>query len=314
MALAATTLGQTAAPLTCDPGPLTIAQKTIGVGLSYGASTAGVITAWSTQADANSGEMVKLKLLRATGNLNEYKTVAEDMLRPLAPNVLNTFPNASSTTPVRILAQPGDKIALSIPSTVSGCDFGTSSAGDHIEYVASDPAVGTAATYTESGSGNIKANISARLEPDADGDGFGDETQDACPTNASTQLACPVVTPPAKDTQAPLLALDVSTVQRLRRSGIKVVAESDERATASLSGVLSVPRVRASKSYRLKRVTSPLEARTKKTLRLRFSSKAYRSARRALRKRKRVRARLTVKVVDVAGNAATEKRTVSLRR
>lgn len=29
-----------------------------------------------------------------------------------------------------------------------------------------------------------------RVEPDADGDGFGDETQDKCPTSAKTQAAC----------------------------------------------------------------------------------------------------------------------------
>ena len=28
-------------------------------------------------------------------------------------------------------------------------------------------------------------------EADADGDGFGDETQDACPSDATTQAACP---------------------------------------------------------------------------------------------------------------------------
>ena len=33
--------------------------------------------------------------------------------------------------------------------------------------------------------------ISAQLEPDRDGDGFGDETQDLCPTNSQTQGACP---------------------------------------------------------------------------------------------------------------------------
>jgi hypothetical protein len=33
----------------------------------------------------------------------------------------------------------------------------------------------------------------ADIEPDADRDGFGDETQDACPINAATQGACPAV-------------------------------------------------------------------------------------------------------------------------
>ena len=39
-----------------------------------------------------------------------------------------------------------------------------------------------------------RANIAATLEPDADGDGFGDETQDACPTSAATNNDC---APPA---------------------------------------------------------------------------------------------------------------------
>jgi hypothetical protein len=38
--------------------------------------------------------------------------------------------------------------------------------------------------------------IQATVEPDVDGDGFGDETQDKCPTQATTQGACDV-TPPA---------------------------------------------------------------------------------------------------------------------
>ena len=42
--------------------------------------------------------------------------------------------------------------------------------------------------------------LNATVEPDADRDGFGDETQDLCPTDASTQGSCP--TPPG-DTTAP---------------------------------------------------------------------------------------------------------------
>ena len=32
--------------------------------------------------------------------------------------------------------------------------------------------------------------MNATIEPDADHDGFGDETQDACPTSAATALLC----------------------------------------------------------------------------------------------------------------------------
>lgn len=44
---------------------------------------------------------------------------------------------------------------------------------------------------------NICLFVQADVEPDADRDGFGDETQDLCPTNASTQGACPTTAAPA---------------------------------------------------------------------------------------------------------------------
>jgi hypothetical protein len=37
--------------------------------------------------------------------------------------------------------------------------------------------------------------LAVKVEPDADGDGFGDETQDACPSNATTQGTCPPASP-----------------------------------------------------------------------------------------------------------------------
>jgi hypothetical protein len=43
---------------------------------------------------------------------------------------------------------------------------------------------------------NLELLINADVEADADNDGFGDETQDACPSNAATQGACPTTNPP----------------------------------------------------------------------------------------------------------------------
>ena len=43
----------------------------------------------------------------------------------------------------------------------------------------------------------------ADVEPDADHDGFGDETQDKCPTDASTQDSCPPPPPVAGPASAP---------------------------------------------------------------------------------------------------------------
>lgn len=41
------------------------------------------------------------------------------------------------------------------------------------------------------GSTNARLSVSATLEPDADGDGFGDETQDQCFTDPTTHGPCP---------------------------------------------------------------------------------------------------------------------------
>jgi hypothetical protein len=54
---------------------------------------------------------------------------------------------------------------------------------------------GSAPTPSNSDDPDYEILANADVEPDADADGFGDETQDACPTNAATQGACPATAP-----------------------------------------------------------------------------------------------------------------------
>ncbi|HEY3192421.1 MAG TPA: calcium-binding protein, partial [Solirubrobacterales bacterium] len=69
-------------------------------------------------------------------------------------------------------------------------------AGDEVSYFpsATEPPKGSTQTTTALLSGS-RILIAANVEPDSDRDGFGDETQDQCPTNATIQGACPQ--PPA---------------------------------------------------------------------------------------------------------------------
>jgi hypothetical protein len=72
-------------------------------------------------------------------------------------------------------------------------------AGDNVlELSGADPAPGETRSAVGAPDPVTLLNVSAVLEPDADGDGFGDETQDQCPTNATTQGPCP--TPAAAPT------------------------------------------------------------------------------------------------------------------
>ena len=78
------------------------------------------------------------------------------------------------------------------------------STGATVRYFNGDTQPGQSNTYTPFASGSIYP-VSARLEADADNDGFGDESQDQCPTDARTQGACPSQGPgtPANPVIAP---------------------------------------------------------------------------------------------------------------
>jgi hypothetical protein len=64
--------------------------------------------------------------------------------------------------------------------------------------------VGTVLNYTTASCNHNLLLASGTVEADADGDGFGDDTQDQCPTDGSTHAACPTgTTPPATTSTAP---------------------------------------------------------------------------------------------------------------
>lgn len=66
--------------------------------------------------------------------------------------------------------------------------------GDEFSYVFAPPLVeGAGARGSTEATGELL--VAATIEPDADGDGFGDETQDGCPTQASSQGACDTARP-----------------------------------------------------------------------------------------------------------------------
>jgi hypothetical protein len=64
----------------------------------------------------------------------------------------------------------------------------TGPAGGSVGFFGGDPAVGATATATPSATAYL--DIAARVETDADGDGYGDDTQDGCPTDPADQTAC----------------------------------------------------------------------------------------------------------------------------
>jgi hypothetical protein len=185
-AVGATQIGDdSAAAIECAGPNFTAVQgSTVGPPVYTVPSGGGVVTSWKHVAPGSAGTL-QLKMFRPAG-AGKYLVVGESSAEPVAAG-----PNAFAT---RIPVRAGDLVGLR--SSGAHCAF-SGAAGDAIVGhgdAPSDPAP-SGSTYTPAmGVPQFRLAVAAVVEADYDGDGFGDESQDACPTNASTQGGCPKVT------------------------------------------------------------------------------------------------------------------------
>jgi hypothetical protein len=144
---------------------------------------AGVITKWGVNVVPYPGGISeKLKVMRPAGP-NTFTAVAESTTQPIGGGQ-----NAFET---RLPVQAGDRLgAYSAVAPIYCAE--ASAPTDILGGVIGDTAIGSSATFTEVPEGQLA--LSATVEPDADGDGYGDESQDKCPGNAAVQTPCPIVT------------------------------------------------------------------------------------------------------------------------
>jgi hypothetical protein len=114
----------------------------------------------------------------------------------------------------------------------------------------------------------------------------------------------------AADTGTAFAAL--SAPKRASARKLVVRATMAERGTITANGTVSVPG--SSKVYRLTTVTADASPGKPVKLRIKLSKAALKSVKKALRRHRRVVARLTLTARDFSGNTAVQKRTVKLRR
>ena len=221
---AATSLGQTAlggAP--CDAGAA-FAQIAAGAP-GYEVRTGGVITELRTEGVSGDGN--KLHVLRPRGS-DAYTVLGS---APVAAN-----PGLVKAA-VRIPVQPGDVLGMSTAATPDphpNCTLpGSGGAGNIITYRTTGPAP-DAGDVTLDNADAGRLNVAASLEPDADGDGFGDETQDRCPSDATRS---------SQDCSADLVVTLDPVERQLEREDVNVVvAAVRNNGTSPASNV----RIRAS--------------------------------------------------------------------
>jgi hypothetical protein len=178
----------------------------------------GVITSWRVTVEElpeGFSATETLKVFRPAGP-KQFRVVGESASVPLE--------SGSKTYPTRIPVLAGDHIggALFTGGITGSLLCETTDPGNRVGLIIGDvPNGSTGGVAGEEP--EYQLPLLVFVEPDADNDGFGDETQDGCPQSALTQAPCPVVT--------------LSTARQARKGSVTIIATSSTPAPVTVKGV-----------------------------------------------------------------------------
>ena len=277
---------------------------------TYAMPANGVLTSWRFHANAKPGT-AHLRVYRPAATPGEFELVARTPDRAFALN-------EEAAVPTRLPVKVDDRIGVGVDGP-SG-NFDTGDFDDQLGGVPFFVSIGSVSSPNLFAASRV--NIAATLEADADKDGFGDETQDGCPGDPTTQASCtgasdsgssaPAPGAPAVDSSAPILALAAPRRETVKRSGLFVYAKSNEAAAGLVTGRVKIGR--SARSYRLRQANASLAAGSRKKIVVRIPRRPLLAIRAALRAGRRPRALLTVLARDAAGNPTKAVKRIRLVR
>ena len=145
----------------------------------------GVVTSWNHQApglDIGFAQTLALQMLRPAGG-TQFTVIGQ--------SAVETIISGPNSFPTRISVKAGDVLGLYVQhqGSVAYCQEQApmENEGDKTREInaTQNPAVGTTLDFAGNEQ-SARLDVSAVIEPDVDGDGFGDESQDQCvgPGNA----------------------------------------------------------------------------------------------------------------------------------
>jgi hypothetical protein len=201
-----------------------------------------------------------------------------------------TVPNTVSTQDVRLPVKAGDFLGLYGSGGTLIC--GTPNAGDTAVTFAGDSAVGSSQVFSPPNA-NLSIPVVATIEPDADGDGYGDISQDFCPQAASVQVACP--------------AIKLDSLASASKGSITVVVASSSSAKVTVSGLAKVN----GKKVKLKGGSKTVEPGSLTQFKVKLPA-ALKAALAKLPASKKITVTLTSSSTNVAGQTSTDKAKVKL--
>ncbi len=145
---------------------------------------AGVVTTWKSKSAFPKSFLDRLVVLRASGSPNSFVTVGE--------SAYESIDTGQNTFDTRMTVQAGDRFGLhaSFPNG-AGLYCSTGDSTDHMGAFHGDTGGEAPTEFTDLA--GVDVAVSAVIESDKDGDGYGDETQDKCPQSAAYQGPCPTI-------------------------------------------------------------------------------------------------------------------------
>jgi hypothetical protein len=189
---------------------------------------AGVITSWGVNIGTAAlapgvSTLVTLKVVRPNQVTQTLQVVGESSGAATA---------GANTFNVRIPVQAGDALgAADAGGSLLACEESPPAAS--VGLVEGNPATGATVPFSLSPDNKSQVPIFATVEPDADGDGHGDETQDQCPTDASTHEACPV---PKVAPASPSVPITLSVAGAAKKGFVTVALTSSAQADVTVAG------------------------------------------------------------------------------
>jgi hypothetical protein len=277
-ATAATEFGSTCQADSAQPN-LTLLQfgQAPENALPLTAPAGGVITRWSIDnltGIAPGASPQALQVYRRDGALS-FNLVAQTGETPLAAGL--------NTIPTRLPVQAGDRLGIHGATTTMYCD--SESESDVIAFFEGSLQPGETQLFQLDKPFRIP--VRAVIEPDADNDGFGDETQDACPQSAVLQVACPPVT--------------LSTSTRVKKGSVTVIVTSSTAAPVTVKGVAKLGK---GKKAKLNGGTQNLVPGTLTKFKL-FFTKGLKNKLKEMKPSKKLTLKVTISGTSVSGAVTT---------
>jgi hypothetical protein len=253
----------------------------------------GVVTSWQMIASVLEPYAEAIKVMHPTPSPTAFEVTAESNY-----GIVTAGTNSFAT---RLPVQAGDRFGgYGARGALTCHPAGT--VADKMGFEAGNPTPGSPFASSAEHSEELSP-VLVKIEPDVDRDGYGDETQDFCPQDASAHLLpCPAPAPPA-------LPLSIEVLPQAHGAAAAVLVSSSAQASISVSGVVKLGKGAQAKLNGGTRTVSPGQIGR---FQLRFP-KALTSRLGELSPKQSLKLSLQAKATDQQGRTASRPAQLKLR-